>query len=164
MEERNRRREPEILRFVRKIKVNWESGCWEWTGATDPAGYSRFTWWNEGKQRWVSGYAHRWSRLHFLGEYPDNTETDHLCKVRHCVSPDPDHTEATTHKVNVRRSNNRAAQNARKTACPKGHEYSESNTYIQKGGGRSCRACNRNRYNKRMPGGVGNKVVHHLER
>jgi hypothetical protein len=30
---------------------------------------------------------------------------------------------------------------ANKTACPKGHEYSEENTYITTSGGRACRAC-----------------------
>lgn len=30
---------------------------------------------------------------------------------------------------------------ASKTHCPQGHEYSEQNTYVQKGGGRVCKAC-----------------------
>lgn len=33
----------------------------------------------------------------------------------------------------------------RKTHCPKGHEYSFENTYYRANGGRSCRACNRDR-------------------
>ncbi|MBD3004511.1 hypothetical protein [Streptomyces sp. 5-10] len=36
-----------------------------------------------------------------------------------------------------------AAENARKTHCPQGHEYTEENTLIQVNGWRQCRTCNR---------------------
>lgn len=32
-----------------------------------------------------------------------------------------------------------------KTHCPQGHEYNEANTRVKKSGGRSCRACDRER-------------------
>ncbi|WP_390623416.1 NUMOD4 domain-containing protein [Subtercola endophyticus] len=32
-------------------------------------------------------------------------------------------------------------ENARKTACPRGHAYDEANTYITPRGNRGCRAC-----------------------
>jgi hypothetical protein len=34
---------------------------------------------------------------------------------------------------------------ARKTRCPQGHTYDAKNTYVAKGGGRSCRLCARDR-------------------
>lgn len=35
--------------------------------------------------------------------------------------------------------------NTLKTACPHGHPYDETNTYVSKRGSRSCRACSRQR-------------------
>ena len=38
---------------------------------------------------------------------------------------------------------------ASRTCCAQGHPYDEDNTYIRKGGGRDCRACNRERARSR---------------
>jgi len=37
----------------------------------------------------------------------------------------------------------RGNANAKKTHCKYGHEYTVENTYLKKGGGRECRACQR---------------------
>ena len=41
------------------------------------------------------------------------------------------------------RGNNFAAIHARKTHCPRGHEYTPENTRISKRNERTCRACMR---------------------
>ena len=104
-----------------------EFGCWRWTGSHPGDGYGLY--WHGGKSR----RAHR---------IPPGLELDHLCKVRNCVNPL--HLEAVPHRVNVRRSPN---QNAGKTHCDRGHEFTPENTrhYRRSDGGmaRACRACTR---------------------
>ena len=78
------------------------------------------------------------------GPIPEGLELDHLCRVPACVNPL--HLEAVTHAENMARGirfDVGAAQRA-VTHCPKGHPYSEANTY-RYAGERACRACVRDR-------------------
>lgn len=46
-------------------------------------------------------------------------------------------------------------KNSQKTHCPKGHEYTQENTYIQPSGARCCKICKRNQsleFEKNNPG------------
>lgn len=83
--------------------------------------------------------AHTWAYRHWVGEIPKGFQLDHLCKQTRCVRPE--HLEAVTPWENTMRSNSPSAINARKTHCPKGHEYSADNTYRPPSGGRKCRKC-----------------------
>lgn len=88
----------------------------------------------------------------FIGPIPAGHEVDHLCHNadpgcdtwascphRRCVNPD--HLEAVTHSVNVRRGHG-----VNKDFCLRGHPYDEANTYVRpKTGQRFCRACQRER-------------------
>lgn len=70
------------------------------------------------------------------------------CPHRRCINPD--HLEAVTQRENVLRSTKTiAGQNARKTHCPMGHEFTPENTYVwgQSGGrvARACKTCHRAR-------------------
>jgi hypothetical protein len=56
--------------------------------------------------------------------------------------------EPVTNAVNFARGNGVAANNARKTHCKHGHEYTEANTYVWRGA-RICRACNERRRRER---------------
>lgn len=47
--------------------------------------------------------THRITYLFYVGPIPDGLELDHLCRVRACCNPD--HLEAVTRLVNVRRGN-----------------------------------------------------------
>jgi hypothetical protein len=111
--------------------VDASGDCWEWTGRR-PGDYG--TVWTG------SGYlaAHRAVWMLLVGPIPDGLELDHLCKNTPCVNPD--HLEPVSHRVNVRRSENFAGQNARKSRCKNGHEFTLENTYPQSDG-RGCRAC-----------------------
>lgn len=121
-------------RFFAKVDKNAPNGCWLWTASRFAAGYGQFRY---SPQK--NGRAHSWSYEHFKGPIPEGLQIDHLCKNKLCVNPD--HLEAVTAMVNVHRSNNACAVNARKTHCPQGHAYSLENTYVDPAGRRICRAC-----------------------
>ena len=87
----------------------------------------------------------------YLPSHPRGS-LDHTCRVRHCVNPH--HLQDVTIRENVLRSEGVAAINAKKTHCPKGHEYSGGNlrVYIIRstgGYGRNCGMCQRLKDNER---------------
>jgi len=86
---------PLVKRLMRFVTADPRTTCWCWTGHLDPGGYGVF---------WVAGRhcgAHRVAYELFRGSIPEGLEIDHLCRVRHCVSPW--HLELVTHAENVRR-------------------------------------------------------------
>lgn len=108
--------------------------CWIWTGCLKD-GYGQFPHGNGSK-------AHRFACELAGKALPENLEPDHLCRVRACVRPE--HLEPVTHRVNTLRGSSPAANNARKTHCVHGHEFTPENMKIEHYGGRShrkCRAC-----------------------
>lgn len=117
-------------RALRKLDVGL---CWEWTGARDKHGYGRF----ESPHGYL---AHRFFWIELVGPIP-GLVIDHLCRNTRCCNPD--HLEPVTQAENMRRAHGAAAMHAAKTHCPRGHEYTTENTYIDKRGSRNCRACRR---------------------
>lgn len=107
--------------------------CWSWSGATSPDGYGILC---IAKQ---TTYMPRFSYELEHGPIAAGLEPDHLCRNRNCVNPG--HLEPVTHRENILRGESPQAINARKTHCPKGHEYTPENIRWQRNGGRLCRAC-----------------------
>jgi hypothetical protein len=118
-------------RFFEHIVQENEYGCWVWDKPHPESGYGQFQ----------GGRAHRWSYEFFRVEIPEDLDIDHLCRNRACVNPW--HMEPVPSRVNVLRGVSPAANNARKTHCLRGHEFTEANTYRppSKPNSRACRAC-----------------------
>lgn len=84
---------------------------------------------------------HRAAYELYVGPIPDGLDLDHVydrgCRSRRCCNPA--HLEPVTRQENILRRTRRI------THCPKGHEYSESNTRLRpsaSGGiNRQCRVC-----------------------
>lgn len=122
-----------------KVEMVTESGCWLWTASVKPPkGYGQI-----GVRAGVVRCAHAVSYELFVGPIPLGLEIDHLCRVTCCVNPK--HLEAVTHLENMHRSTAAEAVRARHRAvtnCPRGHPYSQSNTYLSKrNSGIVCRSC-----------------------
>jgi hypothetical protein len=117
-------------RFWSNVDTSGE--CWEWTGVRNRGGYGDF--WFEGRH-WG---AHRW----IMRPIPEGLVIDHLCMNPPCVRRS--HLEIVSFAENCRRGvRGVGGVNFRKTACPKGHEYDEANTYVSPKGQRFCRTCAR---------------------
>lgn len=116
-------------------KVEKTDSCWLWRAAVRADGYGAFGWKGDDGRSTVNIMAHRFAYLAMRGEIPEGLELDHLCRVRSCVNPA--HLEPVTSRVNTLRGETITAANARKTKCPKGHEYSK----VRSDGRRECGIC-----------------------
>lgn len=86
--------------------------------------------------------AHRFAYEHYRGLIPFGMVTDHLCRTRECVNPW--HLELVSQQENLMRAETSlAAQNASKTQCAHGHEFTVENTYHTPCGRRHCKTCRR---------------------
>ena len=85
----------DILYILNRIKVNPDTGCWEWTLKLTERGYARCC------RRGEKSRAHRLAYETFIGPIPEGLQVDHLCHVRHCCNPE--HLEAVTNRENVMR-------------------------------------------------------------
>lgn len=122
-----------------EVEMGYVSACWIYRKRPTSRGYAQMKM-PDGRQP----LAHRMFYEHHVGPIPDGLTIDHLCKITRCVNPA--HLEPVTQQVNTLRGDGPSAINARKTHCPKGHEYTPENTYAVKTGGRACKACSRERY------------------
>lgn len=90
-------------------------GCWPWDGHRDTKdGYGQFTLTHldttDGKRRERKAHALMYELM--VGPIPEGHEIDHMCRNKACVNPD--HLEAVTHLVNIRRKKNAGI-------CKRGH-------------------------------------------
>lgn len=124
-------REQTIARFMKFVRVA-ENGCWGWTGARNSEGYGSFQ---------LAGYtrgAHRVSWELHRGPIPKELTVDHTCFNTGCQNVE--HMELVTIQENIRRGRGACAQNARKTHCKYGHEFTPGNTIVT-AAGRRCWTC-----------------------
>ena len=113
-------------------------GCWSWAGwhnQTRSGRYGYVRW--DGRDRPVHRVVYE---LVNGVTVPKGHDVDHLCRNASCVRPD--HLEAVTHRVNLKRG--RAGS---KTACSYGHDWTDpKNVYVRHTGVRWCAACARERW------------------
>jgi hypothetical protein len=134
---------PDWDRFWAKVEKT--DGCWRWTAATIHDGRGRF---NLSNPKRV-GYAYRIAYEWLVGPVPEGLELDHLCRNPNCVNPA--HLEPVTHQENLRRAPDAQFYvNARKTHCPRRHEYTVDNTGWSKRWTRYCKACTREKWHERQ--------------
>lgn len=116
-------------------------GCLWWTGVIDSSGYGRV-----GYRRVRGVPAYRAVYTELVGEIPAGLTLDHLCHTRdadcsgghrclHRRCVEPTHLEPVTAAENASRS-----VFARRTHCPAGHPYDETNTEVRNRR-RFCLAC-----------------------
>ena len=111
--------------------------CWLWNGCKTLGGYGII---RTDDRKFL---VHRVYYEAVVGPIPQGLEIDHVCRNRACVRPL--HLEPVTRLENIRRMIAAVGSyQSRKTHCPKGHEYTEENTYRRPGlNYRTCRACMR---------------------
>lgn len=113
--------------------------CWHWLAYKSKEGYGYV---NIGRSSFKHVFtAHRAAWILTYGTIDSALTLDHLCRNPSCVNPA--HMEQVSNRVNILRGNGASAQNARKTHCPQGHAYSESNTTLRQNGDRRCLTCQR---------------------
>lgn len=123
-------------------KVERTDTCWLWIAAKTGEGYGVI---GLGPGR-GNGMAHRVAYELAVGAIPDGMHIDHLCRTPACVNPA--HLEPVTNAENTARGyapSIGASHQLAKTHCPRGHEYSEANTRIDRRGARVCRTCSTGR-------------------
>lgn len=119
--------------FDGPTQAHMDTNCWIWTAAANPR-YGLFNPPNYGKK--TGAHRFSWSQANNV-TIPEGYDVDHLCLTPLCVRPE--HLEAVTRLENSRRRTTRI------THCPKGHEYTDENTYVASNNCRSCITCHRER-------------------
>lgn len=122
--------------FDQKWVLDEKSKCHLWLWSKTEHGYGRFV-------HKHGDLAHRYAYIQAKGPIPPGLQLDHLCRTPSCVNPE--HLEAVTPKENTRRG-----LAGPKSKCPKGHEYTKGNTYLQEDKRRKsfypvCKICRRER-------------------
>ena len=137
---------PKAVRERLLSNIRPEGDCWVWMGFRNTWGYGTI------KVRGEILLAHRVSYEEFVTAIPEGLEIDHLCRNRMCINPA--HLEPVPHIVNVQRGlagkyPSNGDQERRKTHCPHGHPYDLFNTHWTKLGHRECKACWREKNQRR---------------
>jgi hypothetical protein len=123
-----------FVAYLDKLPVD-AGGCRLWDRAANGNGYGAITY--ESRQIGVHRLAleAKLGRPLVAGEW-----ALHTCDTPMCTTFD--HLFLGTHADNMRdmASKGRTRQQQR-TRCPRGHEYTDENTYVTSRGGRQCREC-----------------------
>lgn len=119
------RRKSQVVRFLDHVLIQ-PGDCWLWTGHINHGGYGYY-------RHPQASHAHTAAYVLFRGPIPDGHQVDHICRVRHCVNPD--HLEAVTASVNMRRRPWKG--------CDRLHPLEPSRVGQRSDGRVQCRECQR---------------------
>jgi hypothetical protein len=140
--------QPRIERFWSRVDRRSNDECWRWTAALDGKGYGRF--------RLPAGnkLAHRiaWE-LHNGTAVPKGMFVCHSCDNPVCVNPAHLWLGTVHDNIRDRTEKGRTSNgNVGKTACSRGHQLTEENTYRRPDtGNRDCKICRKLRRKQRQP-------------
>lgn len=111
-----------------------ERECWIWLGARISTGYGQVHW--QGR----ACLTHRLSYELWHGPIPQGMHVCHTCDTPACINPD--HLFTGT-QLDNQRDKNAKGRNGQslKTHCPRGHEYTSANVYLNPKGSRECVTC-----------------------
>lgn len=93
------KKRPPFIRLYEKVKINKETGCWEWQGHTYKNGYGVI------KSFGQDVSAHRLSYELSKGKIPDGLCILHSCDNRKCINPS--HLSVGTHQENMAQAKER---------------------------------------------------------
>lgn len=112
-----------------------DDGCWIWTGLLDKDGYGILS------TSYFKMSVHRIAAFIWLKDFTEDQQALHkiTCPRKNCFNPD--HLYSGTHQDNMNDIKTlKSHHNTKKTQCPKGHEYTEENTYLDSRK-RKCKKC-----------------------
>lgn len=125
-------------KILNRRVIDPNTGCWNIPYAINPGGYSQ--WRSPSRASIQEAFTHRFTYRFLKGPIPDGLHIDHLCRNRACANPD--HMEPVTCAVNVLRGEGLCAQNARRSHCSNGHEFTPENTQmVLRSNGKQYRRC-----------------------
>ncbi len=82
------------VRFLRFVRVNKVTGCWQWTGGKDAAGYGLFSYQDRRERAHRAGYV-MWTGISF----EEGQVGMHLCDNPGCANPE--HIQPGSHQENT---------------------------------------------------------------
>jgi hypothetical protein len=129
------------LALLDHVEPEPNSGCLLWLGSVTVDGYGHV---ERGRR---ASLVHRLVYEETVGPIPSGLTIDHLCRVRSCLNVR--HMEPVTSRVNSLRGQGIPAVNARKTQCPRGHEYRWITLRGRPNARRDCMTCVRARERER---------------
>jgi len=115
-------------------KVEKTDGCWFWTGGVNGSGYGSIL--HYGKAIKV----HRFSYELSYGLIAETLEAHHKCGNKICVNPE--HIQLIN---KVFHAQHHRQFRKKPIKCIHGHRYTLQNTYIDKRGYMTCKACKKKR-------------------
>jgi hypothetical protein len=146
-------------RFWSHVDIRSANECWPWLAAKRKSGHGVFLW---APHRLTP--ASRFAYILTHGAISDTMTVQHLCHNHPCCNPAHLQLLSLADKLRMVRVNGKGSPelNSRKTHCPRGHEYTPDNTYLDPAdGSRQCRRCRelahyRHRIHQRLNGLTAN--------
>ena len=127
-----------ITKFLSRVSVDLDSGCWLWTGAKKSKKYPYGLFCVENK----NVRAHRWAYEFFIGPIVSGYELDHyVCREKSCVNPY--HVKPRSHSEHLEQPDSMISLKRAQTHCKRGHILAGENLLIDTNGARQCRPCRR---------------------